>query len=539
MKKRQIIISSLVLLVIILAALGFVVKNQFQTQIKELFRMNKALQEEGYYMAEFEFKMLGIAYYLDKGQYYIAKNRLSEFHQQLKSKQDLIKIEDFDSKEAEIEFFLNMQNPKTGAFMDETYPYCTYWSVTENVVDHLNGLCKAIGKPLKLKYTLHFLDEINTPEKLTAYLNDVSYIGWIASKIPESTFHFTRDLMNMASKDSTSATYNLYNFSPEWKHTLLKWMYEFQDSTTGFWGPKNRNNGKLIRLDFNNTSSITKAFVDKNGNDIYESFPMKHKDKIFASTLDMLSAQLPDDSELDKMHDWKLKTAKSIKMLLRYLWKNASQNSKELAKLEIEKHLKVVYDKYYVAEEGAFSFYPNSEHASLDGSGGLTLFVTIGALSGEKQSELWGSPEENITDLGKYEKANISTKDFELFADSLKINSLRIYNGKPNYESLTDSVLAIVYPHETNVLDIVDVIPKMEKWINKTPLIMGNWSTRGYILQKFEKINIESVPVFKQEFPLNELNAILKENRELHVIAYDILQIPIYKIVFQINNKSA
>jgi len=36
--------------------------NRTKMQMKELFHMNKKLQEEGYYMAEFEFKMLGIAY---------------------------------------------------------------------------------------------------------------------------------------------------------------------------------------------------------------------------------------------------------------------------------------------------------------------------------------------------------------------------------------------------------------------------------------------------------------------------------------------
>ena len=37
--------------------------------------MNKTLQEEGYYMADFEFKMLGFAYYLDKGFYFTALNK--------------------------------------------------------------------------------------------------------------------------------------------------------------------------------------------------------------------------------------------------------------------------------------------------------------------------------------------------------------------------------------------------------------------------------------------------------------------------------
>jgi len=34
------------------------------------------MPEEGYYMGEFEWKMLGLAYYLDKGQYVRAGRRI-------------------------------------------------------------------------------------------------------------------------------------------------------------------------------------------------------------------------------------------------------------------------------------------------------------------------------------------------------------------------------------------------------------------------------------------------------------------------------
>jgi len=40
--------------------------------IRDLFRLNRMCRQEGYYMAEFEFKMLGLAYLLDKGRYFEA-----------------------------------------------------------------------------------------------------------------------------------------------------------------------------------------------------------------------------------------------------------------------------------------------------------------------------------------------------------------------------------------------------------------------------------------------------------------------------------
>ncbi|WP_201781968.1 hypothetical protein [Pseudobacteroides cellulosolvens] len=139
MKHKKIILSTSVILVILIA-FGIYLGLRTKTQIKELFRMNKELQEQGYYMAEFEFKMLGIAYYLDKGHYLTSLSRINHLHNQLKTKNGLIKVPKFKNKEEEMQFYLNLQNPKTGAFMDESYPYCTYTGPTGNVLEHLDAL---------------------------------------------------------------------------------------------------------------------------------------------------------------------------------------------------------------------------------------------------------------------------------------------------------------------------------------------------------------------------------------------------------------
>lgn len=110
-----------------------------QTQITNLFGMNKELQKEGYYMADFEFKMLGMAYWLDHGHYYTALSRLNQLYKQLKTKEGLIKVPKFINKEDELNFYLNLQNSKTGAFMDDSYPYCTYNEPTENILSHLHA----------------------------------------------------------------------------------------------------------------------------------------------------------------------------------------------------------------------------------------------------------------------------------------------------------------------------------------------------------------------------------------------------------------
>ena len=192
--KRIILIVTIILLASAIIAVT-TISLSVKTKVKELFKLNKNLQEEGYYMGDFEFKMLGFGYYLDKGYYFKAYKMLSDYHKKLGRKEGLVKIPAFSNHQEEIKFFLNFQNPNTGAFIDESAPFCTYWSVTENIINHLEALADSSTAPLKLKYPLKFLDKINTPGKLTAYLDDISYVGWLASLFPQTSFHFSRDIL--------------------------------------------------------------------------------------------------------------------------------------------------------------------------------------------------------------------------------------------------------------------------------------------------------------------------------------------------------
>jgi hypothetical protein len=340
MKIKRFVSLGLLSFIGIILISGVFISLRVKTQVKELFKMNKDLQVEGYYMAEFEFQMLGFGYYLDKGQYVKALTRLSDYHTKLSNRAGLIKIPEFMNNQEEINFYLNLQNPKTGAFMDDSAPFCTYFSVTENIICHLDALADSTTAPLKLKYPLIFLDEINTPEKLKIYLNDISYVGWLASKFPQTTFHFARDILSNAGPDNVIEKNNLYSFSPEWKHTMLKWMHEFQDSETGLWGPKDKKTYELRKFDINNTYSILKEYKDTNGDDIHEDFPLRYQEKLFKSVLEQLSEPMPDDDELAEVHEWNLLQTKGIKMLLSCLWKDASEDNKEMAKKKLQILLK-------------------------------------------------------------------------------------------------------------------------------------------------------------------------------------------------------
>jgi hypothetical protein len=536
MNRKKPMLLTIAFSLIALTVAGIYVKNHTRTQIKELFRMNKELQEDGYYMADFEFKMMGMAYWLDKGDYYRALTRLDKFHKQLKTKEGLLKVPKFAGKADELEFYLNLQNPKTGAFMDDSYPYCTYNEVTENVLGHLSELTKETGQPLRLKYPLKYLDEINTPDTLRIFLNDVSNVGWVASKFPQTTFVFARSMLSYYNGEGVIRENKLYDFSPEWKQALLQWFYDNQDPQTGFWGPKSRVSGKMLRKDLTNTASIIKTFVDGDGNNIHGSFPLRYRNEMFKTALDVMSQPMPDEDDLDEWHEWALKMGKGVALLTRYLWNDASPEEKMKARELLENFVKVTFRKYYVPVEGAFCLYPDSKHATLDGTGGnIRALANIGYFSTERQKRLWGDQEGATVNLGEVVVSNLTEKNLESIGNAQGVNSVRIYSTVPGIENCTSGVLSVFYPKETAVLDVMELAPKVKKWLDDTSQSMGNWVSKETTAQKMESLKIDAVPVYRGKIPVEWTDEALRKDRKLTLIGFDILQIPRYKLAFVLN----
>lgn len=524
MKRKRIILAATILLSSSVILTGIVISLNVKTKVKELFKMNKTLQEEGYYMGDFEFKMLGCAYYLGKGHYNKALKLLKDYHKKLSGRAGLIKVPDFRNNQEEINFYLNLQNPETGAFIDESAPLCTFWSVSENIINHMEALADSTTAPMKLKYPLKFLDEINTPEKLTAYLNDISYVSWLASRFPQTTFHFARDILSEAIPGNTLERTNLYRFSPEWKHAMLKWMYDFQDTTTGLWGPKNRRTNELTKPDLHNTALIIKWFRDNDGNNLHKEFPLKYQDRLFRSAIEQLSESYPDEDDLDEIHEWNLRQGTGIKMLLRYLWNDVSDENKRNSERIILRYIDLCFEKYYVSNEGAFSYYPNAKHASPDGD--INIFQNIGAFSFERQKKLWGDPAENIKNMGDIMLKELNIYDLSSVVNTPGINSLRIYTNKPVYEHLTDHVWAVYYPRDTKVLDIMELVPNIIQWTETSPLSMGNWTSMAEIKNEYLKLNIKKPLIYKKKLPIDLVNRKFKEAAELYIVGFDKLQVP-------------
>jgi hypothetical protein len=288
-----------------------------------------------------------------------------------------------------------------------------------------------------------------------------------------------------------------------------------------------------LEKDLTNTASIIKAFVDKDGKDIYPLFPLRYGSQMLKTALEVMSEPTPNTDDLDEWHEWELKMGKGTYMLTRYAWQYASEEDKAKAKELIENLVRTNFAKCYIPEEGAFSYYPNGEHASLDGSGFFSIFKDIGALSSEKQRKLWGEPEKIITDLGSQKASVLIEKDLDLIAKKENINSLRVYKADADYDNLMQGVFAIFYPNKSSISDIMELTAKMKKWIETTPQTMGNWTSREEVIQELETVVFEEAPVYEKDAAIESMNLILQENDKVVVIGFDALQIPRYRIVFE------
>jgi len=527
-RKRIIITISVIAAAFIIGSGAYIYKSI--ASISEMFRLNGELQAEGYYMGEFEFKMLGCAYYLDKGQYITAFSKLNELHKQLQTKNGLIKVPDFKDKTEEMEFYLNLQDPETGAFMDDSYPVLYYLEPTLNMVEHLAQLGQETDRPLHLKYPLRFLDEISTPDKLTELLDELSSVGWIGAKLPKTNYMMASCYHNYPELED----YKLYTFSPEWKQALLQWFYNNQDSKTGYWGPRLRSSGELLNEgDLSPTYKIATMFVDEQGNNIYPEFPLRYQEEMLKTTLKKISQPMPADANLAELHEWQITRYHGIKLLTSYLWDGMTPEEKNEVKTVFENIMRSKFEKCYLEKEGAFCYYPGSKEATVEGTGDMLSFLNIiGALSRERQSLLWGAPDRTIEDLGTYQVAELAESNFSILNNSPSINSLRFYHADPGSGSFTSEVVCLYYPQKTLVLDTTDLLPKVKLWLNSTSQNMGNWTSKEVVLQRLEGVPIEQVPVYEEKMPLDTLNDLMQKNQELTVIGFDVLQIPRYKIIF-------
>ncbi len=192
----------------------------------------------------------------------------------------------------------------------------------------------------------------------------------------------------------------------------------------------------------------------------------------------------------------------------------------------------ISFDKYYVETDGAFSYYPNAGHSSVDGMTNLIL-DDVGALSYTKQKKLWGEPFENISDLGIINVNHIAESDLEPITNLAEVNSIRIFTSSPDFENFSENVWAVFYPKTTKVLDITELVPNIIDWTESSSISMGNWNSMAEIKNQYSSLNKNKPLIFHEEVDLNVLYKKMKESPEICFVGFDILQIPVFMMTFR------
>lgn len=145
-----------------------------------------------------------------------------------------------------------------------------------------------------------------------------------------------------------------------------------------------------------------------------------------------------------------------------------------------------------------------------------------------------GSPGQSIVDLGSSQISILHENDLNLLKNSPGLNSMRFFRSYPASGDFTSGVICLNYPKKTPIMDIMDLLPRVKKWVNTTPQNLGNWTSKEAVLQELAVLETEPVPVFREELPLKLLNEVLQDNGELTVIGFDVLQIPRYKVTLRL-----
>ncbi|MGE5675557.1 MAG: hypothetical protein ACM3XM_17045, partial [Mycobacterium leprae] len=470
---KRIAVIVVALLVVIGTAAGLYVRSLVKS-VPQLMLRNGALKAQGYYMGEFEFKMLSVIQYMNTGRYLQAVFTLHQISQELKTTRGLVKLPAKASAEQQLDSMLALQDPVTGAFMDHRYPYFTYWPPTANMVVELSRLANQAGRPLVLKYPLRFLDDIRTPEQLRAYLDSLLYLDerWAGMGKPP----YVAGVSELAYFDDFEDR-GVYQFSAEWKDELRRWFTETQDPTTGFWGARIGRPGDWRQdLDIGSTFHVLHLFVDEEGHDRDPRYPLRNVSALLQTTMKRLEAPFPTDPV--EQHDWCLWRDQGPKMIVR-LWPHLSDAEKEEARDVMRTQLVLTYQEFFRPDEGAFSLYSKAP-ADLDGLGSALSFLEVsGSFPGTReQSLIWGERASAVRDLGERRLAQWADATLPEMAGA---NSIRVYStGFPASGASLGELqpVSIFYPNGAQVLDLIDLRGRVAQYLAKSPQVYGNWTGR-------------------------------------------------------------
>lgn len=529
MKKRVVRVALAVLCLALLGS-GFTLYSTISS-VPRLFRRNAELKAQGYYMGEFEFKMVASQYYLKEGRYLEAYQSLRRIDREMQSPGSLKKMPEKATTEEQIAFLLDRQDPVTGAFMDRRYPAFSYFAPTSNVIDALNTLSLKVGRPLTLNYPLRFLDQIKTPEQLRAYLDSLLYLDDLSARLP-GPGPYGPGVSEIAGFDVLEDA-GVFQFSEAWKQELRRWFYATQDPATGFWGARIGDADRWRqKTDVNATFHILKLVLNESGKNQSPEFPLRYGRTLARGILKTMDQPVPKDTA--EQHVWGIEQYQSAKMLTHYLWPHLSDSEKNEVRRKFRTMLVQSYSLYR-PHDGGFAYYTSDTKADIDGTGLATgVLKILGVLPGTWERErLWGNVSE---DMLTPTRVNVQHWEQASLPPTAEAQSFRVYRDRlPSKKAFDDNDLVhIFYPSGGYGLDVMDVRQGLAKFLTSDGAEFGNWKSKASLKEvPFDlEREIKRVAVSHGVF---DLAAIAREHpvsRSFYVVAYDIAQVPVLVIEF-------
>ena len=514
----------------VLLSVGLTVRSTVNS-VPRLFRLNAELKAQGYYMGEFEFKMLASQHHMNTGHYLLAFQTLRRIEAEMQNPRDLKKMPANATPEEQMDFLLDRQDPVTGAFMDHDYPLFTYFAPTSNVVEALMRLSRETGRPLKLKYPLRFLEQIAAPQQLRAYLDSLLFLDSLIARFP-GPGPYGPGVSEIPALEVLEEA-GVYRFSEPWKAELRGWFNETQDPASGFWGARIGNAAHWRqKKDINSTFHILKYVLTDTGENRNAAFPLRFGDQLARGILDAMDVPIPEDTA--DQHDWGLVQNQGAKMLTHYLWPHLDEAERAEVRRKFRSML-VQKLRLYRPADGGFAYYTTDARADVDGTGLATsVLKTIGVLPGTWERErLWGKVSE-----GDLAPRQVSVERWELAALPEKddIQSFRIY--RDHLPSATpyddDHLVRIVYPRGAKGLDLMDLRQGLARSLGAEGATFGNWSTKDAIKEQPLGLErpIKAVPVAREAFDLAEIAREHPAAKRFYAVGYDIVQVPVAIVEF-------
>ncbi len=528
--KRKVVLAVSAVLLIAAAASAFSVVQTVKSPPR-LFRRNAELKADGYYMGEFEFKMMATLYHLNNGAYWSAYQGLRRINHEMWTLDGLSRMPQGASPEQLMKFMLERQNPETGAFMDPSFPLVSYIGPTANALDYLDQLSRQTGRPVKLKYPLRFLDQIAAPERLRATLGSTLYFRefW-ADKFGGPTPFI---LVSELSPESIELFERVggYRFPEGWKQALRDWFYEAQDPVTGFWGGRIGKEGRWRQsLDIDSTSHILTNFLTDRGEIRDPKHPLRYAEPIARTLLEEADKPVPDD--VVEQHEWSLRQFHAAKIIVRWLWPALSDSLREQALQGMSRWVAYRFSLYR-AEQGGFAVDASSSRADIDAtSTAISFLKQIGSIPGTWERERL---------RGKALAAGPARTSAVVLGTGIAsvprmpgLNSVRVYrDSAPSEDSWDDSrLLGIFYPTDTQILDIMDLRQRLVRFLAAEGGEYGNWSSKAELREGPLGLGagISQVPVARGWPNLSAIASDNPSSARFIVVGLDAFQVPEYEV---------